>query len=333
MYFLPFCGLSTVSGSILPLHIEKVTDLTHILLSLSAGFTAKGKIVSLFLEPSQILFLWPSPTKQENLYSAPDGPLIFYYDTVLKTSALLSLGFICTFLTDYHKVRWFSPNALSCAFWHSSWWSACTLCKNSAWFTDALVPQISCLTHSQFFIIFRVCTFCAPHYLILDPGEVFVCCTYNISKAFREGCMEGRVQMFFGEIFIGDVDQQDASSLWLSIPPSFPLRCPGLREVQKGTGNSSVGFDRESKNPSWLYYCAPVVHFTPCMSRHRRGDVDKQLRCWISVSVKLPDPSLMFSFQRMSCSSTLNLKRCLLFGWWWVSDWTCTAFQCTYLQV
>lgn len=134
---------------------------SYILLSLSAGFTAKRMMVSLFLAPSQIMFLWPFPTKQEKLLFALHGPFIFYCDTVLKIITLLSLGFICTFLTTYCKVRQFSPHALPCAFWHSSWWSARAL-YNSVWFTYALLLQISCLT--QFLILYHlqgVHTFCS----------------------------------------------------------------------------------------------------------------------------------------------------------------------------
>lgn len=62
-------------------------------------------IVSLFLAPSQITCLCSAPTEQEDPLFAFDGPFIFYHDTVLSAVTLLSLGFICTLLTAYCKMR------------------------------------------------------------------------------------------------------------------------------------------------------------------------------------------------------------------------------------
>lgn len=62
-------------------------------------------IVSLLLAPSQIMFLCPAATKQQDLLFVLGGPFIFSYETVLKAVTPLSLGFICTLLTAYCKIR------------------------------------------------------------------------------------------------------------------------------------------------------------------------------------------------------------------------------------
>lgn len=62
-------------------------------------------IISLFLAPSQIMFLCSAPAKQEDLLFAFDGPFIFCHDTVLKAVTLLSFCFMCTVLTTYCKMR------------------------------------------------------------------------------------------------------------------------------------------------------------------------------------------------------------------------------------
>lgn len=217
---------------------------SYSLLSLSAAFTAKWMIVSFFQAPSQIMFLWPSPAKQENLLFAFEHTFSFYCDTVLKTLTLLSLGFIFTFLKDYCKVRWFSPNALSCAVWHSSWWSA-RIALLDLFMLYYLKPPVS--PNSQCFIIFRVCTLSAPHKPHFRLRRAFLSFVHKTSPKLA-GKLAWRGQCRYSDIFT----DARCSSQWLNVPSAFPLHCPGLRKVQKGTGNSSVGYDKVKIPPGSL---------------------------------------------------------------------------------
>lgn len=236
---------------------------SYSLLSLSAAFTAKGMIVSFFQAPSQIMFLWPSPAKQENLLFAFEHTFIFYCDPVLKTLTLLSLGFICTFLKDYCKVRWFSPHALSCAFWHSSWWSACIALLDLL-MLYYLKPPVS--PNSQCFIIFRVCTLSAPHKPHFRLRRAFLSFVHKTSPKLA-GKLAWRGQCRYSDIFT------DARCLFTVTQCSFSFSSslPWPEKSAKGDRQLFSGI-WQSKNPSWL----TVVHFTLCMSTHRRGKVSKK---------------------------------------------------------
>lgn len=164
--------------------------------------------------------------------------------------------------------------------------------------------------NSQSFIISIVCTL--SHF---RPRRGF-CLSYSklIPRACREACTEGRLQMLRALYCRCEpAPLPDASSLWFTPSSTFPLHCPGQREVHKGNKQplGEYGKGKKVKVPPGS---TPAMHFTMYVSRDRSRKVEKGStggECHHQpYSLK---PSLMFNFQKMSCSSTLILKSSLLF--------------------
>lgn len=235
-------------------------------------------IILLFLAPRQIMFQCPGPTKQDLLF-ALNGPLIFYSDIVLKAVTLLSLGFICTLLTT------------SCKMMSSS----LTLCL--VLFATAHADQCAfCVTLLDLLMLFYFKSSTSPNSslssadcahclllisLILDPGEVFVCCTHNLSSlklvgklAWRGGCRCSELQPHSLLMCMNSSDRCLSAAVHCSYAFSPLLPWPegsaqgGQRDLETLTGGEKVKIPSDS---------TPAVYFAMWISRqedrHEQGSV------------------------------------------------------------
>lgn len=135
--------------------------------------------------------------------------------------------------------------------------------------------------------------------------------------------MEGRLQVLIAlHRWSEPALLTDVSPLWLTAPLAFALHCPGLREVHRGT-ESLWGDLTEREKVKMPPGSTPVVHFTMCMSRDRRGEVSKAVQVQVAdVTISKTPQSLLWCLVSKRWAAVLlwNLRAhyCLLFKQWWV---------------